>query len=384
MLMFLMTNSCIEPYMLQIGEEDLNKYVVSGQVTNQEGYQFVTVAIGSPVDNPGFIALHDCDVVIHDDLGNDYAMEEYKIGRYRVWMDQENLTPGTAYKVSITTPAGIEIESDFDRMPSCPEVDSVYYEREDLPTSNPEVPRKGVQFYIDLNGNSDDSRYYRWEMIETWEYHAKHAKTYYFSGTTERILPPDSSTFFCWKTLKIDDIYTLSTENLVDNLYTRLPLHFVDNYSSRLEHVYSLLVKQYAISAEAYDYWDKLQTNASSEGGLYEQQPLHVTGNLHSKSNSNYEVLGFFSATSVASKRIFAENIDLECEYQGCLEAKMISFDWEYIYSHPEIWPVYIYYKRIYEGPPVNAWVTATYWLDGLCIDCTADGGTTDKPSFWP
>jgi hypothetical protein len=384
LLIMVFLKSCIEPYTIQLGVEDLNKYIVSGQVSDKEGFQYVSVSIGSPVDNPSFTAILDCAISIFDDQGNEFKMEEYKVGEYRVWMDREYLIPGNSYKVSIVTPAGVEIVSDFDRMPSCPEVDSIYYEREDVLTSNPEEPRKGLQFYIDMHGNANDSRYYRWEMIETWEYHAKHAKTYYYNGAYGRLLPPDSSTFCCWKSLKVDDIFTLSTKNLTDNHYTQLPLHYVDNQSSRLEHGYSLLIKQFAISAEAYDYWDRLQTNTAGEVGLYEQQPIHVTGNLHNNSNSNNEVLGFFSATSVKEKRIFVENINIEFDYLGCIEIKIDVQQWGDIFADPELWPAYYHRVREYSGAPVNAWELIPYWLTGLCIDCTVEGGTTIKPDFWP
>jgi len=32
---------------------------------------------------------------------------------------------------------------------------------------------------------------------------AKHSKTYYFDGSIGQLLPPDSSTYFCWKTVKV-------------------------------------------------------------------------------------------------------------------------------------------------------------------------------------
>jgi len=378
-VLLLMTNTCIEPYLLHIAEDDLNKYVISGQVTDQEGYQYVSVALGSSLDNPGFIPLQDCKVVISDDKGNEFILEEIHLGQYRVWIDKEYLNPGTSYRLAIETPSRVNIISDFDKMPECPDVDSVYYINEEVPTYDPDNPLQGIQFYINLQAGANHSRFYRWELEETWEYHAEYAKTYYYDGFTNHTYsPPDSSEYYCWKTEKINDIFTLSTESLVENRYSMLPLNYVDNRSSRLDYGYSLLVRQYAISDSAYYYWDKLKVNSSNEGGLYEQQPLHVVGNLKNVTHPELDVLGFFSTSSVKEKRFFGDSFDIETEYLDCLEYKLDAGDYE------SGNPFYYHFRRIWIGAPANAWVNAGFLLSGICIDCTSEGGTIVKPDFWP
>jgi len=158
-VMILFMPSCIEPYIMQIGNDDMNKYIVSGQLTDQEGYQYVSVSLGSSISDPDFIPLQDCEIKIIDNIDNEFALEEHEAGMYRVWIDQQYLNPGTAYRLSILTPAMASIESDFDKMPECPEVDSVYYINEDIATYDPENPIKGIQFYIDVQGNEQQSRY---------------------------------------------------------------------------------------------------------------------------------------------------------------------------------------------------------------------------------
>ena len=72
---------------------------------------------------------------------------------------------------------------------------------------------------------------------------------------------------------------------------------------------YSLLINQFALSEAAFSYWDQLRINSVNQGGLYEKQPLSIKGNLHNNTNPDQEVLGFFSASSVKSKRIFVKAV---------------------------------------------------------------------------
>jgi len=377
------TQTCIEPYLLMLGSEDLNKYIISGLVTDQEGYQQISISLGSSIDDPEKIPLQDCEVTIKDNNGNEFLCNEYKAGEYRVWIEQQYLAKDIAFMVSIVTPSEIKIISDYDLMPACPEVDTVYYEIEEIPTSNPDIARKGAQFYIDIKGSEMDSRFYRWELIETWEYHAKYAKADYWAGGHYTISPPDSSLFYCWKTQSVDDIYSVSTSNLVENNYNKLPLHFIENDNSKLEILYSLLIKQYGISDSAYSYWEQLRINSSNNGGLYEQQPIHVKGNMHNMSDRSQEVLGYFSAASLKEKRIFVNDVNMELNYEGCFEVLEDEMGGWGAYS-PDLFPIYYTIKRVYLPPPDDMWTWATFLLGGLCVDCTTDGGTVVKPEFWP
>jgi hypothetical protein len=362
-------SSCIEPFFPNAASPSDAKYVVNGQINDQEGYQTVSVSMSSTLEKPKYNPLSGCTVSILDNQGNVFNLTEFDKGNYRAWIDKEYLKPGNSYKVDVVTSSGVEIVSEYDQMPECPELDSVYYIRKDVPTTDPTKPLQGVQFYVDLNGKSTDSHYYRWDIVETWEHHAKFPKTLYWNTRTIVLTdPPDYSKFYCWTTKRLGNVFTLSTKNLVQNRFNMYQLHFVDNQTQRLTYCYSLLVNQIALSEPAYIYWDKLRVNSSELGGLYEVQPLRVKGNLKSTTNPELEILGFFNASSVKSKRFFFRNIkNLELNYAKC-ESRPIE-PGELNREDPKY--------LVMTGSGIQI-------IEDECVECNYWGGSTIKPDYWP
>lgn len=375
LILAIMLPSCIMTYEPHIDSKNINKFVVSGQVTDNSDYQTVSVSTASPIGDPQYIPVSGCYVRIFDDKGNEFVMQEAEVGIYKGRIERNYLTPGTSFKVEILTSDGINIDSDFDQMSECPVVDSVYYIRKEIQTNIRNQITRGLQFYIDLNCGNINSHFFRWEVIETWEYHVDFPREWYYDGTIHHIYPPDYSRKVCWSTKLVKNIYTLSTQDLVENKYYMLPLNFVDNHTSRLMYGYSLLINQIAMSEAAYSYWDQLRINSSEQGGLYEKQPLSIRGNLHNNTNPDQVVLGFFSASSVKSKRIFVRDVEnfafdftTYCSPDTLRVGGLHSID-------PSEYPAFLEGNKIKYFP---------IQLSQYCVDCMSLGGTTIKPDFWP
>ena len=335
-LLLLLLASCIKRYDPNITNLDAVKYVVTGGVYKGMPTQIVTITQTTPIATPKFEPVDGCVVTIIEGNGNTYLANCFWNGKYEAIIPENELVPGNKFKVDILVNGGTHIVSDFDQIQDCPEVDSVYYLRKDIPTSNPHFPTKGIQFYADFNSEGLPCRNYRFEAVETWEYTANFA-------------PPFLRT--CWVTSPVRSVFTLTTTDQTQNIYKLYPLYFVDNYSSqRLRYMYSMLFSQYSLSDAAYTYWEKMRLNFSDQGGLYENQPEQIEGNLHNLSDPTQKVLGFFSASTRKSKRIFVSHVPgLLIEYYDC---------------PPVVWPEI---------------------LNPECEDCMAKvGGTNIKPSFWP
>jgi hypothetical protein len=370
MLMF----ACIKPFNPMIEGDATNKLVVSGRITSTEGWQEVSVSMASTVQDAIYIPVSDCEVNILDDRGNIFSFEEAEPGKYKAWLDQEYLVTGTAYKVSVYTPEGESIESSFDTLMPGPELDSVYYIIEDIPTTDPEIYLRGMQFYVDLNATETDSKYYKWEIKETWEFHSAHPAEYYYDGKFHEVIPPDYSKMICWTNVMVKNVYSLTTKTLSQNSFHKFPLHFVDGHTSRLGILYSILVTQQSLSESTFNYFEVVKTNSAGFGGLYEKQPFSIHGNLVNLTNPGKDVLGYFYATSESSKRFFYHDIEgLELDFSNrCAEYALPMTGWQGFKKWD--YPVYYYFT---EGG-------ALLILSDPCIDCQLGGGTLTKPDFWP
>jgi hypothetical protein len=372
-MVFLLLDGCIEPYVPHLHGEAEDIYVISGEVTNHEGYQFVNVSLAAPIDKPTSIPVNDGALSIEDDQGNVFNMEGFSAGQYRVWIDQQFLHSGTSYRLRIKLSNGEEILSDYDMMHDCPNIDSVYYSRQKTisPVTGDNV--EGLQFYVDFQGSESDTRYYRWSALETWEHHSPWPIEMYYSGRIYVVDPPDYSLSVCWITEPYPRVYTLSTNHLASNGYIRMPVNFDDNTTTKLYIGYSVLVTQHALSEPAYNYWEQLRINNDHIGGLYEKQPLPVTGNLKNISDPGKKVLGFFEASGTSERRIFVDGIkDMGIYYDSiCSPYPLGRIGWrEYPRS---TWPIYLVRYN-----------DATLIVDINCIDCRYYGGVLQKPEFWP
>jgi hypothetical protein len=367
--------SCIETYVPDIEAGESKKYVVFGQLTTESVDQVISVALASSLEDPEPVPLNDCRVSIEDIRGNSYTGNEFEDGRYRIRIPRERLVPGEKYRLEVTTPAEVKLESGYEELLECPDIDTVYFIKDTLPTSDPEVFTEGIQFYLDLDAGDYENAYYKFDVEETWEYHTEYPLEWYFDGSVlHHVEPRDFSNNVCWKTRQIRDIFILSTLELKNNSYRKFPLQFVDNTTQRLLYLYSILVKLYAISDQAYFFWDQLRVNNTEQENLYETQPLQVKGNMVNLTRPGQSVLGYFMVSTVKTKRIFVKDVpDLEIRYQPDCGIFRLRYGLKDLTPDVYQYPVYLFIDRgtIYELTPE-------------CIFCEMSGGTTTRPDYWP
>ncbi|MBN2349217.1 MAG: DUF4249 domain-containing protein [Bacteroidales bacterium] len=373
-IFFFLTMGCIEPFTPDIDDHQ-PVLVIEGNITNEEGYQYITISRSSIVGKEEhYFPERLSDVIILDDKGNSFNCDEYSGGHYRCWMGQEYLTAGTQYKVNVKTQDGREYESDFDELLACPPIDKIYYEVQERATYDPQFPEYGIQLYVetDATGNFVDN--FRWKIIETWEYHSEYLLEYYYDGDFKEFFGPKDSLFYCWKTEPVNEIYTISTKQL-SSKNLKVPVRFVSNQTNRLKYGYTALVKQYSLSDAAFEYWDKIQKQVQETGGLYETQPLRIFGNIRCISHPEEIALGFFYATSLQEKRIFVnEDFDFYINDYLCAPLQTDAME-------------FFDFLRTLTRADFPYWILKTptrYDLaDKACFDCALRGGTHIKPEFW-
>lgn len=364
--------ACVEPYE-PVLEESQEVLVISGMISDSPGRHEVKVSLSSPYLFPEFQGVEDCVVNVTDQDGNMVHYIDEGEGIYAAEVPDSFLEVGDAASLYVLIPVRGEYRSNFDTLLSCPELDSVYWELQYTGTEDPDKSRPGIQFYLDMSGTPGDSRNIIWRAEETWEFWAAlignkiMRERFYMEPFLSRLI------FKCWDSQPLDHIYAASTRNLSTNTLSRVPLNFVSNETERLQITYSLYLKQQSLSLEAYDYWQRMNKQAAESGGMYDEQPASVPGNIYAVDESEEKVLGFFYTSQVREKRIYVHNnglFDFYVPYVDCdFQAMNTLWSQEYIK-----YPVYIF-------DPGN--FQPMLWGPEECFDCRLQGGDTIRPIPW-
>jgi len=374
----LLIGGCTYPYTPEV-DEIPEMIVISGRLSSPDGLPVVEVSKSSSFNDPSFNPVSKCTVVISDDRNNRFSLWESTPGKYIYSVPWEYLTFGTAFRVEVTTPDGKQYQSDYETMLPCPPIENLYYQVEKKETDNPDNPLYGIQFFLDTDASGFEARNFMWDLTETWEYHSEYRVGDYYDGTIHFTGQSLDTLFYCWKTGHIYELFTFTVNNLTSGRITRCPLNYVSGHTDRLSVKYSLLVRQYAISQNAYNYWNTVQHQTQNTDGMYETQPVSITGNVHCITNPGETVLGYFMVASYTEKRIFVpRDFDFTIYSPPCppydLDAQ--SLDLFLSKYPPEDYPIYLLnLSGMMQGP----WDYA----DQTCFDCTKLGGSVTKPDFW-
>jgi hypothetical protein len=284
------------------------------------------------------------------------------------------LNSSLQYRLYIKTREGKEYASDYVNVRIAPAIDSVGWVREN----------GGVQIYINTHDPKNNTWYYRWTTEETWEYHS----TYYTSldflrNNREEIIGvkwrrPDMGRelklFTCWRDQNSTSLILGSSKKIsIDSIHK--PLIYIEPRSWKLSVLYSVLIKQYALTREEYEFLDKMKKNSEETGSFFGRQPSELRGNIHCITNPSEPVIGFIGIANRQEKRIWISRQELpDWQYAQDCFVKVIPVDSAKFFSH--LSPV----------TPVE-WGTGgilTYLgVSPSCVDCTLRGVNV-KPSFWP
>jgi hypothetical protein len=318
----------------------------------------------------------DAYVTVSSDMGSVSEFLESEPGVYTSIMSAGDLVVGAHYWLNIVSSDGELYESDPEQLPSpAPPIDSIYWEFETLGTADREEPLHGIRFYLDMLGEEDQARNFRWELEETWMYYAVWYIDYIYTGVLQQ-WPDPYSLHACWSTESVHQIFTASTRATVSNTILELPLHHVSEQTNRLQTRYSLLAKMYTLSDDAYNFWKQVKEQNQESGGIFEKQPDYISGNIYNTNDPDERVLGYFNASSVAEKRIFVSGIrELYYPATKCIIDTIMSPR-----DKPN-WMSIPFFLVSFDparqgGPPYGVGVN-------LCFDCRNGGGNPEKPDFW-
>ncbi len=295
-----------------------------------------------------------------------YPLAAIGNGKYQI--ERLPMQSGEQYRLHIRTAANQEYFSEFIDYKQTPAIDSITWKRLD----------KGVQVYANTHDPQNDTRYYRWDYDETWEFHSAFLSNYDYVNKQIVLRDQTENISVCWTSAISTHILLGSSAKLQNDVIAEAPLTLIPNRSWKLSVKYSILVRQYGLTEKAYQYWQNVMKNSEKLGSIFDPQPTEIKGNLYSATNANEVVIGFISAGTVEEKRLFIAG------YQ-------VPF-WGYGYDCTE--EIVVDNKDSLENlfgqgnfEPINEAVTATGALGYSysrtdCVDCRLLGINV-RPPFW-
>jgi hypothetical protein len=304
-------------------------------------------------------------VQIEQEQGGTYPLTASSNGTY--FLTPQTWDPSGNYRIRIQTTDGKEYLSDYVPLLSTPAIDSV----------NWKVENGGVQIFVNTHDPTNKTQYYRWNYEETWEY-----STPYYSDVIlvdGAVIPRTNDINHCWSYQSSTEILISTTTTLNQAIVSEFPINFISVPSDEFQYEYSILVSQFAMTQDAYQYWSILEKDSEGLGTIFGPLPSQVTGNITCTTNAQQPVLGYFSASSVAQKRIFI-NFD-QVPYGGSNSYyKTCLFDTIRVDDIPT-------YRggNLLIQPVDNQGGLIGYSASSPgCVDCRLHGGVNVKPSFWP
>ncbi|GAB4024997.1 hypothetical protein GCM10028773_49430 [Spirosoma koreense] len=362
--MTLAVGGCVDPYRPPEITAPASYLVVNGFFNSEPGTTSTIQLSRSQnlTDNKAPTAETKARVTFESGHNAIYSLTEGSAGVYSL----SGVTPlsGETYRLHIRTAKGADYYSEYVPVITTPPIDSVSWH----------VENDGVQISVNTHDPRNNTRYYRWEYDETWEYNALYNSTYEYIGTTRQIEGRSESVFTCWASFTSRNIMTSSTARLSQDIVSQYPLTFIDGSSIKLGSRYSILVRQYALSQAGYDYYDQLAKITQNIGSIFDPQPSQLTGNIQSKADATDLVLGFFRVGSITTKRIFISKYQLPpwLSYTGYspTSCPIDTLTLGEIRETPT-GIITVYDRFLYLTAPFE------------CIDCRLHGGVTKRPDFW-
>jgi hypothetical protein len=368
--------SCKDIYDPHIDTTTTGLLVVEGFINSGQGPTTIRLSRSSGLEDVALRPELGAQVDVEGEDGKDFPLVENRNGEYSD--AQLTLNNGVQYRLRITTTDGKQYASEYTPVKYTPLIDSITWQREN----------DGLRLYTNGRDPQNDAKYYQWKYEETWEFHSAYHTTLKYvidPVTTNPIgvayrypdMTSDTTIYKCWNTLVSSTILLGTTENLVSNVVF-LPIQYIEPNSEKLSVLYSINLRQYAISKENYLFLQKMKKNTEQLGTIFDPQPSEISGNIHCLTNSGEIAIGFIEVIQEQVKRIFISNSQVpDWNYNpGCTFVEITDDPLSIQQYGIGLIPT-IYAKVPLFGPKTF------YASTPSCVDCTLRG-VHQKPDFWP
>jgi hypothetical protein len=320
----------------------------------------------------------NASLVIECDNGTNYALTESGNGVYK--LSPAAMDNSRKYRLRITMADKSEYLSDYEQAKNTPPIDSVNFK----------VTSNQLQLFVSSHDPANNTHYYRFDYAETWRFHVPYYSEYEVKDKMIVLRPPEDTRFFCFADAHSTSIVLGSTARLTQDVLYEQPVTQVASSSEKIGVRYSILVREYSLSAKEYTFWANLKKNTEQLGSIFDAEPTELAGNVHNLAKPSETVIGYVGAGKMTSKRIFIGREQLPIEWMvaepyDCYPLDSLWYNNPYTHKNQvqeDIintgynTPVTPFYK----GGIQPAGYTATPQIP--CVDCTIRG-YLKQPDFW-
>ena len=286
-----------------------------------------------------------------------------------------NLSSSQKYRVKILI-NNRQYASDFVEVKQTPPIDSIGFN----------ILNGNVNVYVNAHDPTNSTRFYRWDYEETWQFHSKYQSGWMLDTTINALVPrpPEQSVYDCFGSDLSSHVVLASTEKLAKDVVYQNSVVQIPLSAEKVETRYSILLKQYALTQDAFNFYQNLQKNTEQLGSIFDAQPSQLSGNIHCLTDPSELVVGYITANTAQTKRIYIShsqipnvpiNYPYDCEQDtaknAVVEGLLIDRPVNYI-------PLQLLFKPA-ASPPV---AIGFLYSSKECVDCTLRG-TKQAPPWW-
>ncbi len=388
--------TCIDPY--NPGLENYESLLVVESLVTDEKVPY-EVKLSRSIEREDSIPerINGAEVYITDETGRRSDFENSGDGVYKTDPAEFTGAAGKTYTLHIKTSDGSEYVSDPAVMMPVPGIQNIYFEKGEEFSSNQSERQEGIRIYVDTEKSSNDIAYVHWEYEETWKFRLSDYKRFNYITDT-LILPIIDIKDYCWKKTKSSNIMNGVILSGNSEQIIKAPVCFIaSNKSDRLLIQYSILVKQYSLTEEAYRFWNDLRQVNESGGTIFDKQPYSVVSNIHNINDGKEKVLGYFQVSAVKEMRKYitsSELTELKLPWYSydCKRFEVDPLDYHVegsmapVMSWDELYMMftgdgrYTFVEPLYDQTTKQ--LSKLIFTETICSDCELTG-TPEKPDWW-
>jgi hypothetical protein len=290
-------SNCIDEVKLTT-DDFKKKLVVEGFISNQLGPYRVYLNFSEPYTSTVILSsIAGAKVEIVDDVNNIYPLEPVSNGIYESKPNLRGLI-GKSYYLKIRLPDGREYRSKPEKiLPPVPieRISTAFDER-----SARREEAYEFDFWVRVKDPIETGNFYRWKWT--------HYDT--ISLCRNSYTRNDNGSFNyrsyccepCWKVETCLGCIHIASDLQNNGKFIEMQL---GSYPHVSRDSFFIIAEQQSISREYYQFWQLAQSQIYNSGGIFDNAPAQIQGNLQNIKDSTEQVLGYFAAIGLVRLPIY-------------------------------------------------------------------------------